>query len=165
MRLLIVPLFLIAEIALSISIANEIGALATVVWLIVAVVVGVNLLRHQGPASMMRAAQEARMGGRPEAPLLDGLVNSVAAILLITPGFLSDIIALLLLIKPLRRLAFGRLLARAMAGSSGFAAGFRHTQAGNVYEHQGDPRTKNATGHIIEQLPQDSSGSDQPPRR
>ncbi len=160
MRLLMIPLFLIAEIALSISIADEIGALATVVWLIVAVVAGVNLLRHQGPASMLRATEEMRRGGQPALPLVAGLVSSFAAVLLIVPGFLSDLIALILLIKPLRRLLFNRFLARMAAQNASFTAGFQRPPGGNVYEHQGDPR--NTYESDAAQLPRDASDSKPP---
>jgi len=140
MRLLLIPLFLIFEIALSISVANLIGAWPTVIWLILAVVLGINLLRIQGPASMMRATEDMRRGGQPGQALVDGLFNSFAAILLIVPGFLSDLLALLILIVPLRRLLLQRFMARIVTQAQfqqGFGRSnpFRH---GNVYEHQGD---------------------------
>jgi UPF0716 protein FxsA len=53
---------------------------------------------------VVRRTQQALAQGRPPvAPVLDGVFLVFAGVLLITPGFLSDALALLLLIPPLRR--------------------------------------------------------------
>ena len=151
MPLAFFPIFLLLEIILSIALISELGFVGTLVWLIAALMLGLNLLRVQGPASMMRATQAMRSGGQPGEDLVDGLCKGLAAVLFIVPGIVSDLLALLCLIKPLRRWLFRRILGRLMANgqfqSTGFDASHNPFQAspnpfqrGNVYEHQGSGR-------------------------
>lgn len=144
MPIVFFPVFLVLEILLSIALISELGFVGTLVWLIAALMLGLNLLRVQGPASMMRATQTMRTGGQPGEDLVDGLCNGLAAVLLIVPGIVSDLLALLCLIKPLRRLVFKRLAGKLMANvqfqGQGFDSAHNPFQQGNVYEHQGSSR-------------------------
>ena len=169
MPIVFFPVFLVLEILLSIALISELGFVGTLMWLVAALMLGLNLLRVQGPASMMRAAQEMRSGGQPGEALADGLCKSLAAVLLILPGIVSDLLALLLLVKPLRRLLFNRVLGRLMANTQFQARGFGAShnpfqssdnpfqssdnpfQRGNVYEHQGSGQPPAASpGDAIE---------------
>jgi UPF0716 protein FxsA len=137
MRLLFVPLFLILEIVASIKLAGAIGTWATLAWLVIALFLGINLLRIQGAATLFNAAQEMRAGGQPGQALLDGLFKALAAILLIVPGIVSDILALLGLIPQVRRYLFARALSRWSVAASVHSRGFSSRYRGNVYEHDG----------------------------
>lgn len=75
---------------------------------ILLVVVGTGLLglvlaRWQGAYTLARAQAELRAGRLPGAALLDGLALFLAAILLVAPGPITDLMGLLLLIPPVRR--------------------------------------------------------------
>lgn len=155
MRLLLVPLFLILEIAMSISLANLIGSWATIAWLLGALLLGLSLLRVQGPASIMRAAQEMRTGGQPGQALLDGVFKAVAAVLLIIPGVLSDLAALLCLMPWVRRYFMMRLLSRVATNVQFRAQDFGSRTQGNVYEHQNPPTSQypSGAGEYLEQDP------------
>lgn len=154
MRLLVIPLFLILEIFASIQLADVIGAWGTLIWLIAALFLGINLLRMQGAMTMMNAAQEMRAGGRPGQAILDGVIKAFAAILLIVPGILSDTLAFILLIPQARRLLFRQLASRWSGGMNSRAQGFSSRAKGNIYEHEGaanDPVSPLEPG----KLPQD----------
>ena len=90
-----------------------------VAWLGVAAIVGLALLRNERIA--FRANTIAAMHG--EQPLLRGLVDSgrkvLAGVLLMVPGILSDLIALVLLALPLN---LGRRYAPRMAGGARYTA-------------------------------------------
>jgi UPF0716 protein FxsA len=158
---LLLPVTFFVEIWLLIEIGSRIGALATIAWLIGSLLLGVNILRFQGAASMMRAAEEMRAGVAPGQTLAHGLIKSLGAVLLIIPGFATDFIALFCFIPPLRNLLLKRWQAKfAQAGqfkASSFGGNFESgfTQ-GNVYDHQGaakkadDPVTE---GRILEHEP------------
>lgn len=133
MRLVFIPLFLILEILASIQLADLIGAWGTLVWLVLALLLGINLLRIQGAMTLMNAAQEMRTGGKPGQALLDGFMKAMAAILLIIPGIVSDLAALLILVPQVRRYLFRRMLPK---GSGFRSRGFSRYQ-GNIYEHEG----------------------------
>ena len=91
------------ELALLIKTGQAIGVWATLGLVVGAGALGAAILAYQG-LSVVRRTQEALAQGRPPvAPVLDGAFLAVAGALLIMPGFLSDAMALLLLIPPVRR--------------------------------------------------------------
>lgn len=130
--LLLILLLPILEIVGFIQVGDWIGAGPTIGLLALSAVVGVLLVRHQGLASLTRAQAAAARGEAPIGTVLDGFCAVLAGILLIIPGFLTDILGIVLLIGPLRR-GIGRwLLGRigagmpvftTTAGRPGFGAG------------------------------------------
>ena len=102
---LLVLLFIvvpIAELYVIIKVGEAIGILPTLVILLADAVLGSLLLRHQGRAAWRRfnaAIAERRFPGREAA---DGVMVAVGGTLLLTPGFLTDIAGLLLLLPPTR---------------------------------------------------------------
>ncbi|WP_372397870.1 FxsA family protein [Azospirillum sp. HJ39] len=121
--LLLILLLPILEIVGFIQVGDWLGAGPTIGLLILSAVVGVLLVRHQGLASLTRAQAAAARGEAPIGTVLDGFCAVLAGILLIIPGFLTDLLGLVLLIRPLRR-GIGRwLLGRLGAGLPVFTAG------------------------------------------
>jgi UPF0716 protein FxsA len=169
MRLLLLLLLPFLELWLMIKIGAEVGALAVIVWLVAMIFVGVNLLRYLGASSMLRAAQDVRSGGAmPAQTLADGLFKAIGAVLLIIPGFITDVMALLCFIPLVRRLFLKRWLAKmavnvskhgfkaAGFGADAFKSGPFGSSAGNVYEHQGTSQPESEPvnkGVLIEQQP------------
>lgn len=127
MRMLLWILVIIPaiEIWVLIQIGGEIGALPTLALLVVAFIVGVNLIRYQGVATLMNVRRQMQKGEAPGRAVADGMIRGVAGVFLIIPGFISDIIAVLLLIPPVRHLLLARWLRK-----------FRDKRAyrGNIYE-------------------------------
>lgn len=117
------PLFLIllllfivvpmAEIYVMIAVGREIGAFNTIVALVVIAAAGSWLLRYQGLRTLAEVQAALARGEPPAAALIDGLVLILAGALLLAPGFLTDLLAFLCLLPPVRR-ALGRQLGRAM---------------------------------------------------
>jgi UPF0716 protein FxsA len=114
---LLVVLFIavpIVELYVIIQIGQLIGVLPTLAVLLADALLGSLLLRHQGRGAWRRfnaALAERRFPGREVA---DGLMIAVGGTLLLTPGFLTDVLGLLLLIPPTRAIA--RRLLRHCAG-------------------------------------------------
>jgi UPF0716 protein FxsA len=146
MPLLLLLILPALEIYLFIKIGAEIGALAVIVWLVGAVVLGMNILRFLGASSLLNAARKMQTGEAPATALIDALVKAVAAVFLVIPGFATDFMAVLLLIAPLRRVLLKRWLSKfalkASFGSTSFGGrGFGSADFdGNVYEHKGSAR-------------------------
>jgi len=92
------------EIAGFILVGSRIGVLLTLALLLVAVLAGIFLLRAQGKGLLQRIIQELESGRTPDREIVEGLMMVVASILLIIPGFFSDILGLLLFLPPLRML-------------------------------------------------------------
>ena len=105
---LLLPLI---EIVLFVQIGARIGFMPILVAVVLSAIAGVWLLRRQGrgAAGSVRAAL-IRGDSLPQATF-DTLVGFLAGVLLIVPGFFSDLLALLLLIRPLRR-GLGRRFSR-----------------------------------------------------
>ena len=95
-----IAVFPLAEIALFVVIGGWIGVWPTLALVVLAAVAGVTILRGRG-LSAARALRRPMAGLQPVA---DGALIAIAGVLLILPGFLSDAMALLLLIPPLRRM-------------------------------------------------------------
>ena len=93
----------IAEIALFIEAGRLIGIVPTILLTFATAVAGTYLMRMQGLATLNRVAQSLEKGEMPVAPIIDGMGIFVAGMLLLTPGFLTDVFGLLLFIPPIRR--------------------------------------------------------------
>lgn len=98
------------ELWFIIRVGSELGAITTIFLLVMAGVVGMSLLRQQSFNTLLRVDQRLQMGEMPAEEILEGFALTLAAVLLIIPGFITDILALPLLIRPLRRWLVKRFL-------------------------------------------------------
>lgn len=99
----------IIEITLLLKVGQAIGAWYTVGLVLLSAFIGVNMLRHQGLATLSRAQQRLDRQELPGQEMVEGIVLAVGGALLVTPGFVTDVIGFSCLIPPLRQ-AFARLL-------------------------------------------------------
>jgi UPF0716 protein FxsA len=119
--LLLVLIFIvvpIAEIYVIIQVGEAIGLLPTVALLLADAILGSMLLRHQGRAAWIRFNRALAEGRLPHKEVFDGVLVIMGGALLLTPGFLTDIVGLILLIPPTRalvRAVSGRFVRRRLA--------------------------------------------------
>lgn len=100
--LLVLVLAVVAEITVMVTVGNLIGVLPTILLLVIATVLGGVLLRREGTRAVT-ALQEAVFARRaPQRELVDGMLVAGAAVLVLLPGFISDVLAILLLLPPTR---------------------------------------------------------------
>jgi UPF0716 protein FxsA len=92
----------ILEIYVIVQVGQAIGALYTIALLIVMGILGVWLAKREGFAVFRRFRQTAADGRVPTTEVIDGFLIFTGAVLMIAPGFISDIIGILLLIPPTR---------------------------------------------------------------
>ena len=116
MPLLLLLLFPLAEIATFIIIGGKIGLIRTLALVIVSSVVGMIMLRDAGA---MTALKLQRQKGNPATILAEGGTRMLAGVLLLIPGFLTDIAAILILIPAVRRAIFARLGKNAPTSAGG----------------------------------------------
>jgi UPF0716 protein FxsA len=105
----------IAELWVILQVADGIGVLNTIALLILISVAGAWLLKQQGLATWARLQRTLAAGQMPAREVTDGALILFGGALLLTPGFLTDCVGLILLIPPTRALVkglFRRLLAR-----------------------------------------------------
>jgi len=101
----------VVEIYLFIKIGGAVGALNTVILVVLTAFFGAYLARMQGLQTMYRVQTSLQQGIMPKEELIDALLIFVAGMVLLTPGFLTDAFGLFLL-YPLTRDFFKRWLRR-----------------------------------------------------
>jgi UPF0716 protein FxsA len=97
---LLVPL---AEIMLFIEIGSRIGTWMTLLIVVLTAVCGTSLAQRTGLQIWWRLQEKLSQGRMPNEELLDGALVLLAGALLLTPGFLTDIMAILLLYTKTRQ--------------------------------------------------------------
>jgi UPF0716 protein FxsA len=103
--LLAFTLIPLVELALLIEIGRAIGAGPTLGIVILTGIGGAALAKSQGLAVLSRIRSELASGQIPSDSLLDGALVLAGGLLLVTPGTLTDLVGLLLLIPSTRRAA------------------------------------------------------------
>ncbi|MFL2885154.1 MAG: FxsA family protein [Candidatus Pelagibacter sp.] len=107
--LLAVILIPIVEIYLFIKIGSQIGAFTTIFLVFFTAVVGVYYARYEGINTLRSGMTQIIKNQIPAHELISGAAIAFAAVLLIIPGFATDLIGFLLIIPITRRLILGRL--------------------------------------------------------
>lgn len=128
LALLLVP---IAEIATFIVVGREIGVLATIGLLIGAGLVGTLMLRLQGFRLITAARADMAAGRMPAETIVHGAFLALAGLFLLLPGFLSDIVAFLLLLPPVRALLVSQMKRRMTVVTSADGTTTRWTSGGD----------------------------------
>jgi UPF0716 protein FxsA len=105
---IVVPL---AELAVIIQVGGAIGVLPTIALLLLDSVLGTMLMRAQGRRAWQRFVEAVQAGRAPARETIDGGLVLLGGAFLLTPGFLTDIIGITLLVPPTRALV-RRVLAR-----------------------------------------------------
>lgn len=124
---LLVILFIvipIAELYVIVQVGQLIGLWPTLALLLADAILGSMLLKQQGRSAWRRFNEALGQRRFPGQEVADGLLIVIGGTLLLTPGFLTDIVGLLLLIPPtravarrvLRRLTIGRFMVVGMPG-------------------------------------------------
>ncbi len=106
---IVIPL---AELYFMIKIGELIGAFWTVALVLFTAFIGINLLRYQGLNMLAKAQQNLSRGIIPAMEMMEGMVLAVGAVLLITPGFITDTLGFLCLLPITRRMIIRYIVAR-----------------------------------------------------
>ncbi|HEY8763974.1 MAG TPA: FxsA family protein [Solirubrobacteraceae bacterium] len=130
----------IAELFVAIEVARAIGVLETILLLILSWPLGIWAVRAQGAAAWRRLTVTMAERRAPGRELLDGALVLLGGLLLVVPGFLTDVVGLVLLFPPTRA-AVRPLLARNLH-SRVFVRAARFT---------GQPYDIDSTAHDIDQ--------------
>ena len=106
--LLAVILIPIVEIYLFIKIGSQIGAFSTIFLVFSTAVLGVYYARYEGINTLRSAMMQVIKNQIPARELISGAAIAFAAVLLIIPGFATDLIGFLLIIPITRKLILGK---------------------------------------------------------
>ncbi len=108
----IIPL---VELAGLVWLSGKISLGATLALILATGLAGALLLRHQAWQTIRRVQADLAAGRVPADSLLDGLLMLIAGVLLISPGFVTDLAALAILFPPTRKLCKAYLAQRLAA--------------------------------------------------
>ena len=104
--LLLIILIPILEIYLFIKIGSQIGAFTTISLIFLTAIIGVFYARYEGLNTLKSGVSQLYKNQMPLFELMSGAALAVAAILLILPGFATDILGFLIIFPLTRKLIF-----------------------------------------------------------
>lgn len=169
MRILVaIAVYVAVEITVLVLVGQAVGFWGLLGILVLSAVVGVWALRHEGRRSLVELGRAARSGRPAEAEVADGMYVALAGVLLVVPGLLSTLAALVLLVPPVRRALARRAADRAVrAGSARMGptvtvagVGVPDGGAAPTWGARPDPAgTRSFRGTVIESRPADDPDS------
>jgi len=143
------------ELLILLEVADRIGALYTVLLILATAALGIHLLRQQGLSTLTRFQQRLQTGAIPGQEIVEGMIIAFCGALLLAPGFITDTVALLGLLPPVRAMIAKRILRSGSVfvsgGSFTSTSGFHHRETrqnegeiidGEVIDEDNDPRLK-----------------------
>ncbi|WP_158879513.1 FxsA family protein [Amycolatopsis anabasis] len=136
-------LYVVAEVAAVWAVSSAIGFLGTIGLLLAGAFLGSWLARREGARAMRAFVATARAGKPAHAEITDGMLIALGGVLIMLPGFVSDLAGLLLLLPPsrglVRRAWLRRIEKRAPVGYS--APGGVIVVDSEVVDEQRPPRS------------------------
>ena len=108
----------LVEIYLLIKLGQNFGAITSILLVIFTGILGAYLARMEGLRTLFRIQETMREGRMPGEELLDALLIAIAGLVLITPGFITDVVGFLLLFPFTRMLTKNWLKERMRAKST-----------------------------------------------
>ena len=106
--LLAIILIPIIEIYLFIKIGSQIGALTTILFIFTTAIVGIYYAKYEGLNTLKAGFTQLRKNETPTYEMISGAAIAFAALLLIIPGFTTDILGFLLIFPITRKIFFNK---------------------------------------------------------
>jgi UPF0716 protein FxsA len=127
----------IVEMWLLITVGSSIGAIYTILLVLLTALMGIALLKRQGFATLWRGREKLQEGRVPAQEMGEAMVLAVSGALLLTPGFITDAIGFAGLVPVLRQALVNRILRRINISSHaeyGRASGASHSASGDIID-------------------------------
>ena len=106
--LLLIILIPVIEIYLLIKIGSQIGAITTILLIFTTAIVGVCYAKYEGLNTLISGLAQLSRNEAPTYEMISGAAIAFAALLLIIPGFATDILGFLIIFPISRRFIFSR---------------------------------------------------------
>ena len=91
------------EIFLIIEIGQHFGAINTIFMILATAILGAVLVRIEGLSTLSRIKNSVQKGELPAIELISGGILIISAVVLLTPGFITDVLGLVLMAPPIRK--------------------------------------------------------------
>lgn len=119
----------IIEIGLFIQVGGILGLWPTIALVLLTAFVGASLVRSQGLQTLLSVQNRLQQGELPAQQIFEGVMLAVAGVLLLTPGFMTDTLGMLVLLPAPRAVIAKYLMSKMVV--KGMASGFHSSP----YEH------------------------------
>ncbi|MHA2939346.1 FxsA family protein [Vibrio sp. RC27] len=126
----------IIEIALFIQVGGFLGLWPTIALVLITAFAGASLVRSQGLMTLMSVQQRMQQGELPAQQILEGVMLAVAGVLLLTPGFMTDLAGMLVLL-PVPRAHIAKYLMTKMVVRTNFQSGFQSHRTSGFEQNAG----------------------------
>jgi UPF0716 protein FxsA len=110
--LFLIILMPIIEIYLFIKIGSQIGAITTILLIFTTAIVGIYYAKYEGLNTLKSGFAQLKKNEPPTYEIMSGAAIALAALLLIIPGFATDIFGFLIILPISRRFIFNRFLTK-----------------------------------------------------
>lgn len=129
----------IAEVFVMKEVAERIGYFNLLLMVLFTGFLGISLAKQQGREHLLAFQKEMGAGKMPDHPILEGLMILVAAAVLITPGFLTDIFGFSLLVPPIRKVLAPHIakVFKGKAKSGGNFTFYSNVHSNGPFQQQG----------------------------
>jgi UPF0716 protein FxsA len=140
----------IIEISVLMQVGELLGLWPTIGIVILSAWIGAKYVRQQGLATLHSVQSKMAEGEMPSSEIVTGLMLLIAGVLLVTPGFVTDIFGLSLLVPSVRQMIAASVQKHINVNGHvvGNSAGASFHQ-GNTYEHEGSTHTSNPESKVI----------------
>ena len=118
------------EIFVLVKVGSFLGAWATIALVIVTALIGSALVRSQGLQLVQQLQQRLAKGEMPGQQLIEGIMLIITGVLLVTPGFVTDLCGLLLLQPSIRGSIAKTILANVKFSPTTMPGGFSQSHTG-----------------------------------
>lgn len=141
----------IIEIALFVQVGGFLGLWPTIALVLITAIVGASLVRSQGIATLMSVQQRLQQGELPAQQIVEGVMLAVSGVLLLTPGFMTDALGMLVLLPAPRAMLARQLMSKVKVQSmgAGFGPGFgggQGFQDQGPFDRRDDPFNSRSSG-------------------
>jgi len=99
----------VIEIYLLIKIGSQIGAISTILLIFTTAIVGIYYAKYEGLNTLKSGFLQLNKNKSPTYEVISGAAIAFAAVLLIIPGFATDVIGFFLIFPPSRKLIFNKI--------------------------------------------------------
>jgi len=106
--LLLIILIPVVEIYLFIKIGAQIGAITTIILIFITAFVGIYYAKYEGLNTLKSGFAQLSRNETPKYEMVSGAAIAIAALLLIIPGFATDIIGFLIIFPTTRKFFFNK---------------------------------------------------------
>ncbi len=114
----------VIEIGLFIQVGGVLGLWPTIAIVLITAMVGASLVRSQGLRTLLNVQSRVRRGELPAQQIVEGVLLAVAGVLLLTPGFMTDLLGMIILLPAPRALLAKYVIGRVVIkGANAFQNG------------------------------------------